>query len=70
MSDLDAELLPADVLARFPYEEHPSNIALVLRMAEELGLEPDYALKEMADRVVPDLACSRSIRASPWTAAT
>ncbi|WP_375171784.1 hypothetical protein [Marinobacter sp.] len=55
VSDLDAELLPADVLARFPYEEHPSNIALVLRMAEELGLEPDYALKEMADRVVPDL---------------
>lgn len=55
VDEWEADLLPADVLDRFPYEEHPLNIALVLRMAAELELEPDFALKEMADRVVPDL---------------
>lgn len=52
---LEAGLLTPDVLSRFPYEEHPANIALVLALAGELGIEPDFALKEMADRVVPDL---------------
>jgi gamma-polyglutamate synthase len=52
---LEAGLLPAEALARFPYEEHPYNIVLVLKLADELGVERDFALKEMADRVVPDL---------------
>jgi poly-gamma-glutamate synthase PgsB/CapB len=52
---LEAGLIPADVLQRFPYEEHPYNIALVLGLAEKLGIDRDFALKEMADRVVPDL---------------
>ena len=52
---LEAGLLPVDMLSRFPYEEHPYNIALVLAMADELGVEHDFALKEMADRVVLDL---------------
>lgn len=52
---LEAGLLTDDVLRRFPYEEHPYNIALVAAMAQELGIDRDYALKEMADRVVPDL---------------
>ena len=52
---LEAGLLTPDVLARFPYEEHPFNIALVLAMADKLGVERDYALKEMADRVVMDI---------------
>lgn len=52
---LEAGLLTDDVLRRFPYEEHPYNIALVAAMARELGIDRDYALKEMADRVVPDL---------------
>lgn len=52
---LESGLLTEDVLDRFPYEEHPSNIALVLSLAEELGVDRDFALKEMADRVVPDL---------------
>ena len=52
---LDAGLIPADILKRFPYEEHPSNIALVLAMADELGIDRDFAVKEMADRVVMDL---------------
>jgi gamma-polyglutamate synthase len=48
-------MLPDAALSRFPYAEHPANIALVLRMAEELGLDQDRALREMSDRVVPDL---------------
>ncbi|MFZ1493824.1 MAG: hypothetical protein WAU60_10500 [Candidatus Competibacter denitrificans] len=52
---LEAGLLTPDVLARFPYEEHPFNIALVLAMADRLGVPRDYALKEMADRVVMDI---------------
>lgn len=52
---LEAGLLTEDVLERFPYEEHPYNIALVLALAEELGVARDFALKEMADRVVLDI---------------
>lgn len=52
---LEAGMIAPDVLARFPYEEHPYNIALVLALADELGVSHDYAIKEMADRVVPDL---------------
>lgn len=52
---LEAGLLTPDILSRFPYQEHPDNIALVVRMAAELGIAEDFALKEMADRVVPDL---------------
>lgn len=52
---LDSGLLTPDVLSRFPYAEHPSNIALVAKLGEKLGIDNDFALKEMADRVVPDL---------------
>ena len=52
---LEPGLLTPDILERFPYEEHPNNIALVGIMAEGMGIEYDYSLKEMADRVVPDI---------------
>jgi len=52
---LEAGLITDDILQRFPYEEHPFNIALVLEVADELGIDRDYALKEMADKVVADL---------------
>ncbi|MCB1777625.1 MAG: HEAT repeat domain-containing protein, partial [Candidatus Competibacteraceae bacterium] len=52
---LEAGLLTEDVLARFPYEEHPYNIALTLALARELDVDRDFALKEMADRVVADI---------------
>lgn len=52
---LDAGLLTDDVVGRFPYEEHPNNIALVAEMAKSLDIEADFALKEMADNVVADL---------------
>lgn len=50
-----AGLIHQSLLDRFPYAEHPFNIALVTAMADEMGLRPDYAVKEMADRVVADL---------------
>ena len=50
-----AELIAQDVLERFPYEEHPYNIALVIALAEELGIDPDFTIKEMADRVIADI---------------
>lgn len=52
---LQAGLIPSDLQERFPYEEHPFNIALVTQIAEELGIPADRAVKEMADRVVADL---------------
>lgn len=52
---LEAGMLTPEVLERFPYQEHPYNIALVLSLAEELGMDRDFALKEMADRVIPDI---------------
>jgi poly-gamma-glutamate synthase PgsB/CapB len=60
VSGLEADLLPRDVLARFPYEEHPRNIALVLRLAERLGIDRERALFDVADYVVPDLGVLKS----------
>ena len=55
LGELDAELLPEDLLARFPYREHPRNVALVARMAEELGIDRETAIVVMADHVIPDV---------------
>jgi poly-gamma-glutamate synthase PgsB/CapB len=53
--DRDAQFLPSQLMSRFPYEEHPSNIALIARLAEEMGIDREQALFEMADRVVPEI---------------
>lgn len=50
-----AARIPKDILTRFPYEEHPNNIALVATMAETLGVSRDFSYKEMADNMVPDI---------------
>lgn len=50
-----AELVADDLLSRFPYQEHPRNIALVARVAASFGIAPAVAIAEMADNVVPDL---------------
>lgn len=57
---LEAGLITPDILARYPYDEHPYNIALVTKMAESLGIGATFALKEMADRVVLDLGVLRT----------
>lgn len=62
---LEAGLLPEEMLQRFPYEEHPYNVALVLAVAREFGIEPDYALKEMADRVVQDIGALKVYPEAP-----
>lgn len=51
----DADLIGDDMLARFPYAEHPRNIALVTQLARALGVPGTVALAEMADHVIPDL---------------
>ncbi|MBI2392473.1 MAG: hypothetical protein HYV09_23010 [Deltaproteobacteria bacterium] len=51
----DADLIADDVLSRFPYAEHPRNVALVMQLARTLGVPSAVALAEMADHVVPDL---------------
>ena len=63
---LQAGLLTQDILERFPYDEHPYNIALVLAVADELGVEYDFALKEMADRVIPDIGVLKTYPCAPW----
>jgi len=50
-----AGLIHQSLLDRFPYEEHPFNIALVTAMGAELGLSHDFCVREMSDRVVADL---------------
>jgi len=50
-----AEVIADDLLSRFPYQEHPRNIALVARVAASFGIAPAIAIAEMADNVVPDL---------------
>jgi poly-gamma-glutamate synthase PgsB/CapB len=52
---LQSGLITDDLLDRFPYREHPDNIALVASMAEELGCSYDFAIKAMADHLIPDL---------------
>ena len=61
---LEAGLLTDDVTGRLPYDEHPNNLALVLAMADELGVPRDFAIKEMADRVVPDLGVLKTYPAA------
>ena len=51
----ESDLIAEDMLARFPYLEHPRNIALVASLGRGLGISPTVSIVEMADNVVPDL---------------
>src|SRR5690606_36893238 len=44
---LESGLIAPDILERFPYQEHPDNIALVAALGKELGIGQDFALKAM-----------------------
>lgn len=66
----DAELVADDLLARFPYQEHPKNVALVASLARALGISETMAIAEMADHVVPDLGVLKTYPALPWRGRT
>ncbi len=51
----ESDLIAEDMLARFPYLEHPRNIALVASLGRGLGISNTVSIVEMADNVVPDL---------------
>ncbi|WP_148282389.1 hypothetical protein [Corallococcus coralloides] len=51
----EAELIPEEFLALFPYREHPRNMALVATLAEQLGVSRPYALALMAEHVQPEI---------------
>ncbi len=53
-----------DIINRFPYEEHPNNIALVASMSEQLGIDRAFSLRTMADNVVLDLGVLKTYPAS------
>ncbi|MBL9106347.1 MAG: hypothetical protein JNL82_35825 [Myxococcales bacterium] len=55
VDDRAGDLIAPDLLALLPYDEHPRNVALVARMAAELGVDPTLAIVTMARHVVPDL---------------
>ncbi|MGM0416449.1 MAG: hypothetical protein ACQEQK_05790 [Thermodesulfobacteriota bacterium] len=55
VNELEEHLIPDEILDLFPYDEHRQNIALVLNLAQELGLDADESLWAMANRVVPDI---------------
>jgi len=61
----EAGLLTHDILARFPYEEHPYNIALVIAMGHELGVSEEFSVKSMADYVVADLGVLKTHPPAP-----
>ncbi|MEZ6188725.1 MAG: hypothetical protein R3F62_27450 [Planctomycetota bacterium] len=48
-------LICPDVLERAPYRVHPSNMALTIKIGQELGVDRDFVLKEVADFIIPDL---------------
>ncbi len=54
------ELLPQEFLRRYPYLEHPLNIALLLTLCNELEIEEDLALVLSADHIVPDIGALKT----------
>lgn len=51
----DVDLFPADILQRYPYAEHPNNIALVAALGQKWGYDEDFTYRETSDHVVPDV---------------
>ena len=64
VSTRDADLIADDVLALFPYNEHPRNIALVARVGAQFGIDRHLAIATMAEHVVPDLGVLKAYPAA------
>lgn len=61
----DGFQIPPDIRALYPYDEHPDNIALVVKMAQYIGIEKDFVFKETAERIVPDIGVLQHFDAAP-----
>ncbi|MDX2055007.1 MAG: hypothetical protein SFV15_21570 [Polyangiaceae bacterium] len=70
VGDRQAELIADDLLRRFPYNEHPKNIALVAALARSLGVPESVAIAEMADNVVADLGVLKTYPAVQYLGRT
>jgi poly-gamma-glutamate synthase PgsB/CapB len=68
--DLEVDLIPDDLLVRFGHQEHPSNIALVARIARHFAVPAFVAIAEMADNVLADLGALKTFPAVPWLGRT
>ncbi|WP_440053722.1 poly-gamma-glutamate synthase PgsB [Pseudoalteromonas sp. T1lg65] len=60
----DSLQITPDVLAQYPYNEHPDNIALVCKMAAYIGINKDYVYKETAARIIPDIGVLQHFQAA------
>lgn len=49
----DVALLPDDLLQRFPYRVRPESVAIVMKLAERMGLDPWVAAWEIAGSITP-----------------
>ncbi|MEK7485947.1 MAG: hypothetical protein AABZ60_16615 [Planctomycetota bacterium] len=47
--------LPDDILQRLPYQEHPSNMALVTELGTLLGIPKERIWKSFGEHLIPDL---------------
>jgi poly-gamma-glutamate synthase PgsB/CapB len=53
--------IPADTLSAMPYQAHPANVALVLHMAEILGVDREEAAFLLAKHALADLGALRTL---------
>ncbi|MCB9681870.1 MAG: hypothetical protein H6733_10395 [Alphaproteobacteria bacterium] len=51
----DWDLVPRDLLKRFPYQAYDRNVSLLCRLGEHLGVPRDVTLRTIADHVLIDL---------------
>lgn len=63
LSQFEVHRITPEVLARFSYLEHPENIALALRVCEEVGVDRDAAIDGMC-AAKPDPGAMRVFRHS------
>ncbi len=51
----ESDLIGDDVLKQFPYTVHPRNLGMVLKLAAHLDIDPNLALREIVNHIIPDL---------------
>ena len=61
---MESDLIGQDVLDRFPYQVHPRNIGMVLKLAHHWNIDENWALREIAEHIVPDLGAFKCYKTS------